>query len=342
MVAAPVAAQQPGRERAATTPPALAATLEDVTVLRAVKPLQLTAAQLRPLVERLEAGAARVRQAEAADGAAWVGAARLLRTAIPQAASGTPTPAADNELARVQQVTRGRLEAARRQTRDEVRALLEQTLTQAQQTALITAGRAAIARERMARVEEGDLRQADRFGRDLDRLREATPQEYPQERRRFAMQMANMPGWWDAGRDNRAGATARRPGGPPGQRGADTNVAPGVARDRLRTQRDGLQQELDRQRRSTQRRETQEQLSDPARRAQYSQFLTTADRIRAMAPALYDQQKAQLSLQLLQAMSQSRAQTASPEEALNAFIERTLLLPGAPGVLKERLTAMGG
>lgn len=337
-VVAPVWAQEADEApEAAATPPAVAATLEDVTILRALAPLKLTARQLAPLVERLEAGAARVKELEAADALAWVTAARTIRQAIPQAASGAPSLAADTELARIQLATRGKVEVVRRQTRDDVRALLEKSLTPAQLAALVASGKTQIARERLSRLEEGDMRRVDWFGRELDRLREASQREYPQARRRFAMQMANLPGWWEIGQDNRMGNRAGRGGAP----GEGAVPAPGVAHDgRARTQ-DGLQREQERLRRQEQRTQTRELLADPARRAQYQQFLTTADQIRAMAPALYEKQRAQLSLQLLQTMTRTRAQTASNEEALNAFIERYLLSPRAPIVLKERLEAMG-
>jgi hypothetical protein len=320
----PVAAQRADEEGAPVGATAeTTALLEDVAVLRAVNPLQLTAAQLSALLPRLEAGAAQVRQAEAADVTAWIAAARSIRQAIPQAAVGGPVTAADSELARVEAATRGNVEAARRRTRDEVRALLEPSLSAAQMAALITAGRQELAARRMERLEEGDLRMVDRYGRQLDRLREASAQEYAQERRRFAGQVADLP---DAGRASWVGSRAGRVGGA-------TPRGP---------QRDGLQIEQERLQRRELLAETRQQLADPARRAQYNQALATADRIRAMAPALYARQRNQLSLQLLQTVSQSRAQTASTEEAINAFIERYLLSPRAPVVLKERLQAMTG
>lgn len=306
--------------------PEMAALLEDVVVLRAVNPLQLTTAQLSPLVRRLESGAAQVRQAEAADTPAWIAAARSIRQAIPQAAAGAPTATADTELPRVQSATRGKTEAIRRQTRDDVRALLQQSLSAGQMASLVAAGRAELATRRMGRLEEGDTRMVDRFGRQIDRLREATAQEYAQERRRFAGQMTDLP---DGGviREGRSESRAGREG-----RASSTGG----------TQRDGLRVEQERLRRQEQRAETRTQLADPARRAQYNQALANADRIRSMSPAQYAQQRAQLSLQLLRAMNQTRAQTASTDEAINAFIERYLLAARAPVVLKERLEAMAG
>jgi hypothetical protein len=323
----PAPAQQERSERApAGATPELAALLEDVTILRGVNPLQLTSAQLSALVQRLEVAAAQARQAEAADVPAWQAATRSIRQAIPQVAAGAPAGPADTEFARVQVAARGKLETRNRQTRDELRALLQQALSASQLAALVTAGRAELVNRRMARIEEGDLRMVDRFGRQLDRLREASPAEYAQERRRFASQIADLPGWEQIGRENRTGNRAGRDGG--GARGAQS--------------RDGLRIEQERLRRREQRTETRQQLADPARRAQYNQALATADRIRGMAPALYAQQRGQLSLQILRATNQTRAQTATPEEAMNAFIERYLLSSRAPVVLKERLGALAG
>jgi hypothetical protein len=318
----PAAAQ---REEQAPTgaSPEVATLLEDVAVLRAVNPLRLTGTQLAALVALLEAGAAQAGAAEAADVPAWIAASRTLKQAIPQAAAGAPTTTADAELARVEGATRSKVEAARRKTRDEVRALLQKALSPAQMAALDNAGRAEIAARRMARLEDGDARMLDRYGRQLDRLREATPAEYARERQRFAGQIAALPGGGVIRRENRVENRAGRTGARGGER-------------------DGLRIEQERIARRTQRMETREQLADPARRAQYSQALATADQIRAMAPALYARQRGQLSLQMLQAMNQTRAQSASAEEATNTFIERYFLSPRAAIVLRERQQAMGG
>jgi hypothetical protein len=190
--------------------------------------------------------------------------------------------------------------------------------------ALVAAGRAAIVARRTERLEEGDARMLDRYGRQLDRLREASPTEYARERQRFAGQIANLPGGGAIRRPDRVGNRGGRTGATGGQ------------------QRDGLRIEQERIARRTQRAETREQLADPARRAQYNQALATADQIRAMAPALYARQRGQLAVQLLQSMNQARAQSSSAEEAMNTFIERYLLSPRAPVVLKERLGAMTG
>jgi hypothetical protein len=315
----PAAAQ---REEAAPTgaSPEVATLLEDVAVLRAVNPLRLTGTQLAALVALLEAGAAQAGAAETADVPAWIAASRTLKQAIPQAAAGAPTTTADAELARVEGAARSKVEAARRKTRDEVRALLQKALSPAQMAALVAAGRAEIVARRMARLEDGDARMLDRYGRQLDRLREVAPAEYARERQRFAGQIAALPGGGVIRRENRVENRAGRGGGT----------------------RDGLRIEQERIARRTQRMETREQLADPARRAQYQQALATADQIRAMAPALYARQRGQLSLQMLQTMTQTRAQSSSTEEATNTFIERYLLSPRAPIVLNERQQAMGG
>jgi hypothetical protein len=333
---APVAAQ----ESQGTVPPAgtleLTVTLDDVTILRAVNGLHLTAAQMSPLVQRLEASVARIRQAGQGDAAAWTAATRALRQAIPQASSGAPTGAADAELARVQQLARGKQDAAQEQSRTEVRALLEQNLTPAQKAALLKMGRDEMVQRRLARLETDDLNRIERMGRELDRLREASPQEYTQARQRFAMQMANLPGWWDVGRQNGTGS-AGAPGGQGGNRAARGGNGGGQGGNRG----DGLVTEQRRLRLQQQRQDAQAQLADPARRAQMRQFQMLADQVRALPQQTYAQRRTQLAAQLYQSQSQTLAQTAAPDEAMDAFIDRYLLVSRAPVVLAERLQAMG-
>jgi hypothetical protein len=71
------------------------------------------------------------------------------------------------------------------------------------------------------------------------------------------------------------------------------------------------------------------------------QFQMFADQVRAMPPQTYAQRRTQLATQVYQSQSQTRAQTASPDQAMDAFIDRYLLVPRAPVVLAERLEAMG-
>jgi hypothetical protein len=327
---APVVAQESRGAAPTTGAPELVAVLDDVAILRAVNALHLTAAQMSPLVQRLESSVARVQQAGQGDAAGWTTAARALRQAIPQAASGAPAGTADAELARVQQLARGKQDAAQEQSRAEVRALLEQLLTPAQKAALLKMGRDEIVRRRLARLETDDINRIDRMGRELDRLREASPQEYTQARQRFAMQMANLPGWWDVGRQNGTGNGIASAGGRGGNRaGRGGNQADGLAAEQRRLR---LQQ---------QRQDAQTQLADPARRAQMRQFQMLADQVRALPPQTYAQQRTQLAAQLYQSQSQTLAQTAAPDEAMDAFIDRYLLVPRAPAVLAERLQAMG-
>jgi hypothetical protein len=320
---------QPAIAEAAAQETPVAALQEDLFILRAVAPLRLTAAQLGPLVQQLQAGQERLQAGETADAASWVSATRVLRQAIPAAAGGSmgrsigrppppaPTTTADAEYARVQMLAQGKRNAARDQTRTEVRALLDRSLTPAQKAAIVSAGRVEVARQRMARLESGDLNRIEGAARELDRLREATAADWPQTRRRFAMQMANIPGGWEAGRGERRGNRSSR------------------------ESQDGLRREQQRLRRQEARQETRAALENPAWRAQMQQFQTLADQVRAMPPSTFALQRSRLALKLYQAQSQVRGQTASAEEAMNAFIERYLLLPRAPVVLAERLRAMG-
>jgi hypothetical protein len=160
------------------------------------------------------------------------------------------------------------------------------------------------------------------------------------------MQMAGVSGWWEIGREGRFGNQAQRE--PPAMGGVQPRVGQpgypdgGQARGQRAGRRpDGLQREQRRLSQEQIRQQAQAQLADPARRLQMRQFASLADQVRAMPPQTYAQRRSELATQLYQSQNQVRAQTAAPEQTMDAFIDRTLLLPRAPIVLQERLEAMG-
>lgn len=310
-LAAPAWPQLDWEEAGPLTPqdPAMATLWEDIRVLRGVEMLRLTPDQMDRLVRKLQEGHAGMQKAERADLDAWVAATRALREAIPQAARGASTTAAEMQFVAAQGMTKRKLTPAYEDAKKEIRVLLDQILTPPQKATVVAAGRAEIIGAWPAHLGPADPGQAERLGRELDKLRAASAEQYPQVKEQFIdrLKLGALSDRENAAEDEREAAEEE----------ADPEGA--QARKAARWQTAGQRQE-----------------------AYTRQFGPLADRVRAMQPLVYSARRAGLARQLAQMRGRVQAMATPPEQLMEAFVIRYLLLPRAPIVLEERLKAMQG
>lgn len=326
---------------------------DEVAIARAIATAKLTPQQLEALLPVLEEGFANLDRGDQAAAEEIAALRQAIAEARRRALAGQEVPT--EAIAQYESTIRGLAQNRDnywRTFRDRVRALLQQLIAASQQADLINAARPAVLARRLGEFEpplapfwaqsEGDLRQrllqagfgergrfGGRGGDDLTRLRSSPPQQYERERLRFALSSAGVPGWWaipgifGAGRGP-AGAPGA-PGGPPGgrgDRGGDQGGGPGGRFGRGDFQPPNL--------------------NDPQVQAQIRPFLQFADRVRAMPPAQFEAQRAQLTAQLESLRREARRQRESTrevtsEEAVNAFVDAYLLHPRSVAVIRERL-----
>jgi hypothetical protein len=215
------------------------------------------------------------------------------------------------------QVTNQR-EAFLRQLTGEVRKLLE-AIPPEQRVGIMAAGTAFV-RERRAQQMAGFGNGGGRSAGELDRLRSANQQDYPNQRTQFAMRNANVQGWWMMGQTG-----GGRPGGGPGGggpggggpggggpggggrfRGGPGGGGPGGGPGGRFGGGGGNVQPPNK--------------NDPPVRHQVSPLLRLADQVRNMPQATYQMQRDQLANQLDQIRQQSRINApVQGDEALDAL-----------------------
>jgi hypothetical protein len=290
--------------------------VQQLEILRAINPLKLSAEQTTKLLDVLRAAEQKSAEQELGSARQLVAVVPQLRQAQPQAlaAPGQTTPA-EVEFRRVVQSDNQVRRRLRGELRNDLRALLEKILTPEQQSALVATGHALNVQQRLQEVQEGDRGPIEGFARSLDRLRQADPRRYAQERQSFATRTAGVfAGDAPAGPGDVAGGR--------GPRGGDVAARADRAR---RADEAALRRE-----------QLRAQLNDPAVQARMRPYLAMADQIRSMPEAAYQQQRMKLALQVWQAGEQQRVQT-NPQQAVNQFIDRVLLQPAAADTLKLKL-----
>jgi hypothetical protein len=162
-----------------------------------------------------------------------------------------------------------------------------------------------------------------RVARDLDRLRNATPQNWENERMRFALQNAGIPGWW-----NIPGMIPGR-GGPGGGRGGPGGGRGGRGGRGFQGGRpDGgfLQFQAGGPGGGRGGRGNQQapNLSDPAIQAKLKPFLQMADQARSMSPQAYQQAREKMALQVEQQRQLERVNAPIRDEEALMFLGRAL------------------
>jgi hypothetical protein len=313
--------------------------LEEARILRGVNRVGLTPEQLTPVQQALEQWERGRQELDKAAAPVLTAAAAAVRQSLDQVdpAADQPTEAEAN-YARLMQEYRSRQEDMRRKTRELLTPML-QGLSPGQAQAL-----QALAREDMLQIRlaggstSGDGR-GGRGGRggdpttdvlqDLERIRQSTPEDYQRRRDMMARQYAGA-----FNRDSMRQAFQQRvgqrgggnPGTTPGQAnpggGGPGGGGPGGRRGRDRGGRGGF---------------TPPPITDPAMQQRVAQFAAQLDRIRAMAPAAWQSQRATIAAQFARSREASRVQSASPEELTALFLDRYLLSPRSPAAIRARL-----
>jgi hypothetical protein len=288
-----------------------AALAEELTVLRAVKPLQLTPEQLQALSGAVAAGRERLAKQMQTD----VKALAALREPIERARQQLFTRRVDaNDPQAAALVADQPVDAARRagqqgqqRVQDELTASIQRQLstllTPAQLEAIAAQGRSMVAAERLAQ----------------DQQREQFRQQMQQGAAQRAGVASGMPP--GAAQPGRGG----RGGGPGGRGGPDRML------ERLRG---ADADEYQRMTRGIARRFGDE--GTPA----YQNALSMFDRIRSMPDAQFRRQRGSLTRQFDAAMNTPRsassaAASVSVENATETWVRRFLLSPQAPAALKD-------
>ena len=212
---------------------------DEVAIARAIATAKLTPQQLEALLPVLEEGFANLDRGDQAAAEEIAALRQAIADARRRALAGqeVPTETIAQYESTIRRLAQNR-NNYRRAFRDRVRALLQQLIAPNQQADLIEGARPAVVARRLGEFEpplapfwaEGQEEFRQRFvpvqvgfgdrgrfggrgGDDLTRLRSAPPQQYEQERLRFALSSAGVPGWWAVPGIFGAG---RGPGGPPG------------------------------------------------------------------------------------------------------------------------------
>lgn len=309
-----------GRAAVGTGIPAgdVAALAEQIAVLRAVKPLQLTTDQLAALTQAAAGAQQRLAQQSQADARALAALREPITRARQQllTAGGNPDdPQRASALMADQQVEAARRAAGQNQDRvqneltDSLRRQLQTLLTPAQLSALVAQGQGMIMGERLQQ----------------DRQREQNRQQWQQAAARAGAAGGAAAGAAGNGRPGRWGG----PGG-------SSDRSQGML-DRLRG---ATADDYQRMSRGMARRFGDE--GTPG----YQNALAMLDRVRSMPDAQFRRQGARLAQQFGAAMTApqsaaSAATTISADHALDTWIQRYLLSQQAPDALKELVAARG-
>jgi hypothetical protein len=299
----------------------VAALAEEIVVLRAVKPLHLTADQLAALTTAVTQAQERLAQQSQADLRALAAlrepTARARQQLIPDGVN-LNDPQLGPALLADQQVTNAQRAAEQNQARlrDELSTALRQqfaTLLAPDQAASIEAqGRAMLAAERA----------------EQDRQRAQRLQQFQQA----AAARGVAPGGPGAGGPNGGGRGGR---GGPGGRGGQ---GPQGMLDRIRGMDSDQYQQMS--------RGLAQRFGDVGTPA-YQSALSMMDQIRNMPDAQFQQQRAGLAQQFGAGMAsaQSPANAAgsiSADHAVDTWVQRYLLSPQSPAALKDLSTAGSG
>jgi hypothetical protein len=308
-------------------PAEVTALAEEITVLRAVKPLGATSEQLATLRTAVDAAQERLAQQARTD----LQALAALREPVMRARQqllpldvNLNDPQLSTALMADEQVTTAQRAAAQNQSRvrDEMTASLAQQLqtllTTAQAGVIVAQGRALLTAERA----------------DQDRQRQQRQQQFQR-----AMATAGAQNGGPAGRGGGPGGMGAaggtnggfggRGGGPGGRLGSP----------------EGMQRMLERLR-GADSDQYQRMASRMARQfgdegtPGYQNALAMFDQVRNMPDGQFRRQRADLAQRTTSAMTASRspmnaAYTISPQNALETWIQRYLLSPQAPTALKD-------
>lgn len=334
------------------------AALEEARILRGVNRVQLTPEQAGTLVQILNNWERQLQVADQNAAGKMSPAAAAIREALARNDDSIVEPLpAEQAYHGSRQERQLRQDAARRTTRDQLSDFLQKGLNPTQAQALLAVAKEALVQSRLAdrgrgRDNAGGLpdRGPGGFGRgggnalqELEQLRQASPEQYAARKqaavyrysgwfnsdaaRQFFQQQRGGPGATGAGGAGAPGAAGggdrgpRRgpgggPGGPGGFGGPGGRRGPGGP---------GGPPAIN-----------LPPITDPAiqRRANsYSQLL---DRVRAMTPAQWQTQRQGIADQIEREREAMRAESASPEELLQRFIEEFLLQPRSAGALRAR------
>jgi hypothetical protein len=271
---------------------------EDLAVTRVIAGLRLTAAQMRTLLPALEGAQTRLKQQEEEALRALAPLQpRLEETRRALIAGKEASTRAEGQIAEQIRVSADKRRQLRADLVSSIRRQLSPLLSAEQQTLLASTARTMDRQERSARFLLAAMTgrrgggPIDRMGRQLDQVRGASADNYPQERLRIAMRMANL----DGGRGDR------------GQSSPPPNP------------------------------------NDPSVQQQLAPYLGIMDRLRQMPDAQYQQQRADLALQIWSQRGDTNGrggETAADADAqINELIDRYFLSPRMVVTIRERLAA---
>jgi hypothetical protein len=312
---------------------------QEITLIRLLVQYRVpreTLEQLRDLIAQafatLEAGDA-VAARELSESRPLLGEAK--RTILGGQSLDTPTP---QEVAVAGTVNRlsSQREGFIRQLTQQVQQLL-QSLPAEDRATLILVGQAMVRQMRAEQPFGGGPGGpggggpggggADRMGRDLDRLRNASPQDWERERTRFALQNAGIPGWWmvpgmipgrggpggggDGGAAFNRGRGLQGAGGGGGGRGEGGGGGRGGAGGGRGGPGGG-------------RNFQPPNLNDPAVQARMKPFLTMADQARSMSPQAYQQARDKMAQQIEQQRALERVNAPVRDEEAIGLLGRIL------------------
>jgi hypothetical protein len=270
---------------------------EDLAVTRVIAGLRLTPAQMRALLPALESAQTRLKQQdEEAQRALAPLQPKLGETRRAMIAGKQASTRAEGQIAEQIRVSADKRRQLRTDLVSSLRRQLSSLLSAEQQTLLASTARTMDRQERSARFLLAAMTgqrgggPLDRMGRQLDRVRGASAENYPQERLQIAMRMANLGG----GRGGR------------GQAGPPPNP------------------------------------NDPQVQQQIAPYLAMMDRLRQMPDAQYQQQRADLALQVWTQRGDTNGsgETAADADAqINGLIDRYFLSPRMAATMRERLAS---
>jgi hypothetical protein len=278
------------------------------------------------------------------------------KTLLGDTSLDTPTP---QELAVAGTLTRldGQRAGFLNELAQQVLQLL-QGLSPEERAAFLALGQALVRQQRadqpgLLGLPFGPGGGADRLGRELDRLRSASPQDWERERTRFALQNSGIQGWWMLPGMLPTGSEARVlalpvapggggpvgdlviPGGPGGGPGGSPPVVriigTGAAGDTagvVRVLGAGGPVQFNVQ---------APNLNDPAVQARIRPFLNAADQARGMAPAIYQQARDRLAQQLEQQRRQEWVNSPVTDEEALATLARLLASKTGLAALEAKL-----
>ena len=279
----------PARALAAAAEEALTAS-EDVAVLKALAPLQLTRTQLSDLLPALQSAQAALTEGEAKEAAKLAARQSSLEQARRDLLAGKGNGGrASEQFALAQWSAAQRRVGARADLVSSLRAALEKILTPAQAAQMAESGQAALLAQRMAGWRGGG------------------------------------PGGW--GGSGRPGSGARSGSGGPGGPGGGGG-GPGGRLDRIREMSPADFQEFS---------QRQADRFGGQTSPQFQQYVTFMNQVRDMPHSQYLLQRDQLAAQSFGRGGFGAGAAGNNEEAIKAFVDRYLLSPRAPIVVRDRL-----